>query len=145
MIEINNLLICNVGLPRSGKSTWSKQTGFPIVNKDSIRLALHGQRFLKEMEGWVQDITVVMVKSLFLAGHKTVILDETNISQARRDSWLSDDWDVQYNYFTTPKEVCIERALKTNDYEIIPVIERMADQWHYQNCQPMGKDKNDST
>ncbi len=145
MIKINNLLICNVGLPRSGKSTWSRSTPFPIVNKDSIRLALHGQRFLKEMEGWVQDISVVMVKALFFAGHKTVILDECNITIERRDSCQSDDWEVQYNYFNTPKEVCIERALKTDDYEIIPVIERMADQWHYQMCKPMGKDKNVST
>ena len=86
-----------------------------------------------------------MVKALFLAGHHTVILDETNITQARRDSWLSDDWSVQYNYFNTPKEVCIERALLTEDYYLIPIIEKMADQWQYQNGGKSMGVENDST
>jgi predicted kinase len=129
MIEINNVLICTVGLPRSGKSTWAKTTSFPIVNKDAIRLALHGKRYLLEAEGMVNELSKIMVKSLFLAGHKTVILDETNITKQRRDVWLSNDWTTEYTVFDTPKEICIERALLTDDYEIIPIIEKMSDQW----------------
>jgi predicted kinase len=33
-------LILTVGLPRSGKTTWAKQQGVPMVNRDAIRLAL---------------------------------------------------------------------------------------------------------
>jgi predicted kinase len=130
-------LICNVGLPRSGKTTWSKSMLLPIVNKDAIRLALHGQRYIQESEGWVHQMALTMIKSLFLAGHDTVILDATNITKKRRDDWLSDDWDTHFKLFNTSKEVCIERAMETFDYVIIPVIERMSDQWE--------KEKNDST
>ena len=35
-------LIVMVGLPRSGKTTWARKQGYPIVNPDSIRLAFHG-------------------------------------------------------------------------------------------------------
>ncbi len=32
-----NRLILTVGLPRSGKTTWALEQGWPIVNPDSIR------------------------------------------------------------------------------------------------------------
>ena len=38
-------IIVTVGLPRSGKTTWAREQGYPIVNPDSIRLSLHGKRF----------------------------------------------------------------------------------------------------
>lgn len=41
-------LILTIGLPRSGKSTWAKQQGCPVVNPDSIRLALHGKAYIQE-------------------------------------------------------------------------------------------------
>ncbi|KKK82651.1 hypothetical protein LCGC14_2801230, partial [marine sediment metagenome] len=43
-------LILTVGLPRSGKSTWARKQGHPIVNPDSIRLALYGEPFIEEAE-----------------------------------------------------------------------------------------------
>src|SRR5690554_6874569 len=33
-----HILICTVGLPRSGKTTWARKQSYPIVNPDSIRL-----------------------------------------------------------------------------------------------------------
>lgn len=129
----DKVLIVNVGLPRAGKTTWSKEMNQPIVNKDAIRLALHGKRYVQEAEGWVHQIALTMVKALFFAGHNVVIIDATNVSQKRRDAWLSDDWEVRYNIFNTPKEVCIERALLTDDYEIISIIEKMADAWEKVN------------
>ena len=38
---------------RSGKTTWARQQGVPIVNRDAIRLALHGQRFEPRAESVV--------------------------------------------------------------------------------------------
>lgn len=67
-------LLVTVGLPRSGKSTWAKQQGAPVVNPDAIRLALHGQAFLQEAEPLVWVMAKYMVEALFLAGHSTVIL-----------------------------------------------------------------------
>lgn len=121
-----NTLILTVGLPRSGKSFWSRQTGLPTVNPDSIRLALHGQEFCPSAEPMVWAVARLMVKSLFLAGHPVVILDATNLTPRRRDEWLSKDWTCEYVGFTTPMEVCLERAHATGKPNLCPVIRRMA-------------------
>jgi predicted kinase len=121
------LLICTVGLPRSGKSTWTKQQRLPIVNRDAVRLALHGQRFLAEAEDMVAAMTKYMAKALFLGGNQTVIVDECNVSEKRRELWLSDKWDTVFQYFDTPVEECERRAIATGQEDLIPVINRMAE------------------
>jgi predicted kinase len=119
-------LIMPIGLPRSGKTTWARQNGNPIVSPDEIRLALHGQRFAAEAEPFVWAIAQVMVKALFAAGHDYVILDATNITRKRREVWRSELWRREFVVAGATKEQCIERAMKLGDSEIIPVIERMA-------------------
>jgi len=120
-------LIATVGLPRSGKSTWAKQQGIPVVNPDSIRLAMHGQRFIADAEPFVWATVKVMVRALFLAGHDKVILDSTNNTRKHRDEWQSPNkWMTLFKYFETPASECIARARMTDDEEIVPVIERMA-------------------
>jgi predicted kinase len=127
MSDTKKELILMVGLPRSGKSTYAKTTGFPIVNPDSIRLALHGERFISDAEPMVWAIAKYMVKSLFLAGHSTVILDATNTTAKRREEWVSRHWKVSIMHITTTKEVCISRAIEEGDTDIIQVIERMSE------------------
>lgn len=124
-------LILTVGLPRSGKSTWSRQQGCPIVNPDSIRLALHGQRFQILAEPFVWAIAKVMVRSLFLAGHDKVIVDATHVKREYREQWRKEirDWNVVCKLIPTSKEECLARADAGDDDEIIPIIERMADQF----------------
>lgn len=123
-----NILILTIGLPRSGKSTWAKETGFPIVNRDAIRLALHGQPFLKEAEPMVTAIEEYMVKSLFLAGNKVVIVDATHLKRKYIERWISDDWKLKVKVFLTPKEVCIQRAIDTDKPYLIPIIEKMIEE-----------------
>jgi len=119
-------LILTVGLPRSGKSTWARKQGHPIVNPDSIRLALYGQPFIEETESMVWVIARYMVRALFLAGHDIVILDATNITRERRDFWESEDWNCSNYYFKTSIRACIERAVKDNREDLIPIIKKMA-------------------
>jgi predicted kinase len=121
-----HILICAVGLPRSGKTTWARSQSYPIVNPDSIRLAIHGQRFVGRAEPFVWAVAKAMVRSLFLAGHQIVILDATGNTKARRDEWVSPDWATFYRVVDTPADVCVERARAERDEEIIPIIERMA-------------------
>ncbi len=128
---MKNILLCLVGLPRSGKSTWAKDMAYrsefyPIVNKDSIRLALHGNVFDATKEDEVRKIARVTVTALFLAGHKIVCLDETNITYLRRNEWQSRSWNVRFKVFSASKEVCIRRAKVKGESKIIPVIEQMA-------------------
>jgi predicted kinase len=121
-----NKLIIMVGLPRSGKTTWAIQQNLPIVSKDAIRIALHGQRFLSEAEEFVDTLSTYMVKSLFLAGNKTVIVDDCHNTEKRRERWLNDNWRIEYKIIPTTEEECIRRAMEENDVEIIPVIKRMS-------------------
>lgn len=124
-----NKLILTVGLPLSGKSTWAKKQNLPIVCPDAIRIALHGERFKSDAEPMVWVIAKYMVKSLFLAGHNHIILDATNTTLKARHNWNDDKWECYYKIIKTEKEVCAKRAIKNEDTIILPVIERMANQY----------------
>ncbi len=120
-------LILTVGLPRSGKSTWSASKGFPVVNPDSIRIAMHGRDFIKEMEWMIWGTARTMVKSLFFAGHKTVILDSTAISRKVRDEWQNDFWEVKFMDFRDVSVTeCVRRANEEGKTRLGEVILRMA-------------------
>ncbi len=127
--SVSNTLILLVGLPYSGKSTWANQQAAPIVCPDSIRLALHGQRFVSEAEPFVWAIAKTMAKSLFFSEHQRVIIDATNTTEKRRSFWRDDMWNIAFHHIDTSVEICLERARAINDISIIPVIERMAKQF----------------
>ncbi|MFQ5589562.1 MAG: AAA family ATPase [Phycisphaerae bacterium] len=119
-------LILTIGLPYSGKSTWAKEQAVPVVNPDSVRLALHGQQFVNEAEPYVWAICHTMVAALFMAGHNRIILDSCNNTDKRRREWYnSPDWDTHMKVFDTSASECIARANAKGDTDIIPVIRRM--------------------
>jgi predicted kinase len=126
-------LYLTVGLPQSGKTTWarafSRQHGAPIVNPDSIRLALHGQPFIAQAEPFVWAIAKVMVAALFLAGHEIVIVDATNISRRRRDEWKSPRWERAFKGFETDPAECKRRAVENGRDDLLPVIDRMMSEY----------------
>ncbi len=121
----NKLLILTVGLPRSGKSTWSQKMGHPIVSPDAIRLALHGQRFVATAEPIVWATAKLMVASLFEAGHSAVIVDACHNTIKRRNEWLDSRWEIKLVSFPADAAPCIARARMTGREDLIPVIERM--------------------
>lgn len=133
-------LLSLLGLPRSGKSTITarlrRELGVPVVNADSVRYALHGQRYRSLAEPFVFAIREVMVRSLFGAGHDLVIYDETNYSRATRDRMKSEEWQNVYLVVDTPPEVCKERALATDQPDLLPVIDAM-----FARYQPLGEDE----
>lgn len=126
-------LIAMVGLPRSGKSTTvaplSKKLGAPIVRRDAIRLAVHGQRYASEAEPFIKALDLYMIRSLFLAGHDVVICDETNYSRAARNHMRDENWDTVFYHVPTGASVCMERAVKTAQEDLIPVIDGMVARW----------------
>lgn len=126
-------LHCMVGLPYSGKSTRAKELSeignMPIVCPDTIRVALHGKKFLPDAEPYVWAIAKTMVKALFMAGHPDVILDATNITQERRNEWLSKRWLTKFYHCATPVEICKERASKAGDTVMLEIIDKMAEQF----------------
>lgn len=125
-------LIVMVGLPRSGKSTACKEyrdRGYPVVARDAVRLAVHGCRYRQEAEPLVAAITKQMVTALFIAGHDTVVVDECNVTKRERDKWKSPHWARQFHVIPNSLWESRDRAEDAKDYEIIPVIERMAQEW----------------
>ena len=116
-----------VGLPYSGKTTQALKLGLPIVSRDAVTLALHGERFLYAADWLVWPMAVLMVRALFEAGHTHVIVNATNNTVKRRQFWVdAGDWEVQYQIIDTTEKLCIQRAQQAEDTEIIPVIARMA-------------------
>jgi predicted kinase len=104
-----------------------------VVNPDSIRLALYNEAFISSAEPFVWAIAKCMVKALFIAGHKTVILDATNTTIGRQDDWngVAEDINatVKFKVFRTHAIECMERATNDNKEFLIPVIQRMALNW----------------
>ena len=129
-----NTLICMVGIPRSGKSTYAKELGFPIVCPDEIRLALHGKAFEPLAEDMVWAIAKIMVRALFGAGHEYVVLDATNVTKRARNNWKSKKWDTEFIVIPTPVSLCIKRA-KACDFPV-EVVERMS-----KNFEPLEADE----
>ena len=128
----DNVLIMTHGLPRSGKSTWSRKQGTPIVCPDAIRLAKTGKRWLGPIEHEVWATARTMVRALFLAGHKTVILDSTTGTRQQRD-FFAPSPDVPWNRYIkivpTSPTTCIRRALVGPYPELVDVIEFMTANW----------------
>lgn len=122
-----------MGLPYSGKSTrarqMAEQDGTPIVSPDAIRFALTGQRFQPLAEPFVWATAKLMVRALFEAGHRLVILDATNTTRKRRDEWRDAQWHRSIYVIETPVSECLARAERSGDGEIRPIIERMALAW----------------
>jgi len=131
-------LICTVGLPRSGKSTWAHEQGVTIVNPDSFRLAVHGQRYWGPGEKLVWATIFLCVRALFMGGTDTIILDATNTTRAQRDQWKSDEWCTYFydGCADVSAEVCKERAVATGQTDLLPIIDRMA-----VDFEPVGDDE----
>jgi predicted kinase len=123
----HKILVAMVGLPYSGKSFKAKQLAAPIVCPDTIRVALHGKKFVPAAEPYVWAIAKTMVKALFLAGHDCVVLDATNTTVDRRAEWLSKDWETDFCCIKTPVAMCITRAVEAGDDVMVDIIESMGE------------------
>jgi adenosyl cobinamide kinase/adenosyl cobinamide phosphate guanylyltransferase len=132
-----------IGLQRSGKSTWATRwmrddprfengITFPraVVCADDIRKAVTGHRYNRRAEPVVFMVKDYMIEALLQRGHD-VLVDgtHTTVISIRRNFEI--DIDAQWTLINTPKEVCIQRALDTNQADLVPVLERTGDQLKY--------------
>ncbi len=141
----SKLLICTVGLPYAGKTTWALSQDCPIVSPDGLRVALHGARFIMPAEPMIWTMTDYMIIALFVAGHDKVILDSTcNTANRRQERILygqTGGYQVKFEYFKTSAKVCADRARFAHDEDIIPTIIRMDEErdWDIEKKAPGGE------
>ena len=118
-----------ISLPRAGKSTFAKDwvTRQPmrvVVCGDTIRLALHGQRYNPLAETIVFGMQHVFIRSLLNDGYE-VLFDDTNSSRISIQRLLEIDPNATPIFINTPVDVCKERAIKTGQLDLIKVIDRI--------------------
>lgn len=92
MTDTGNKLLVLSGPPRCGKSTWAhnrveQRPGCAIVNCDAVRRALYQRRFWMPCEKLIHPYAWIMVRALFIAGHREVIIDETNLTLESIGEW----------------------------------------------------------
>jgi len=115
----NKKIIVNVGIPGSGKTTYSKEfvsstTNWVRVCRDDYRFMLQNLPMLPgKGEVLVTDLVFSTAKKALLSGFN-VILDATHvqlkyINQVVEE--LGEMAEIEFNLFDTPLEVCIERDL----------------------------------
>lgn len=80
-------IIC--GLPRTGKSTWTKKNSRNciVVSPDSIRKEIFGHQFHSFANNYVFALAEAMVLLLLKQG-KNVIVDATHLNEFTREKWL---------------------------------------------------------
>lgn len=125
-----------IGLQRSGKSTYANQWVrdkprekysiiFPrvIVCADNIRMAVTGQRYNRHAEPTIFMIKDYMIEALLSRGFD-VIIDGTHTTKISIQRIFEIDLDAQWTLINTPFEICKHRALKTNQPDLVPVLNR---------------------
>jgi predicted kinase len=131
-----------IGLPRSGKTTFRNQLikqktiDLTVVSADELRMLMFNKRFDVDNEPLVWYHRKIFLRSLMVHG-KNVLIDETNTTIARRKGLF--DLCEQYKYdcigvhIATNRDICVSRALEDNDNDIIPIIDRMNNQFEKPN------------
>lgn len=139
------VVICK-GLPASGKSTWAKEQvakGALRINKDELRLMLHGGKWSPKNEKEVVEARDNLLRAA-LGTNKKIIIDDTNLAgnheKRVRDivnSWnklvktaemsegSSSTYTVSVKVFDISVEEAVKRDLKRAASVGRDVIERM--------------------
>jgi len=127
-------VLINIGLPGSGKTTWSKE--FVSKNPEWVRVGRDDFRFmLKDSpildpkgEKMLNDLMTQTTRKALLSGYN-VIVDNTHcklkyINEAIAS--VNDLADVDFRYFDVPMATCIERDKLREKKVGAPIISKMA-------------------
>lgn len=142
-----NKLYFTIGLPRSGKSTLCKkwqqnklfienhtflesmnkldEPEYPrvVVTPDYWRLAL-GHRYNWHTEPVVFSHVQIAVRAMLKAGYD-VLVDDTHTTENSIIRLFEENIEAQYIYVNQLLGVCMDRATKTNQSDLIPVIRKL--------------------
>lgn len=116
-----------VGLPASGKSTFTKTLkNCVVVSSDEIREQLFGSAECQDNPKLVFDTARKRIAEA-LKNNKNVIFDATNINHKARKLTLNFDAYQVAIFFTTSAEECKKRNAQRERHVPESVIDRMAD------------------
>ena len=102
-------LICTIGLPFSGKATWAKAQGLPVID---LEISEKLMKTKSQKNTSALEFTRQMIQSLFLSGNSVVILLAENLTRKEREFWQSKDsfWNTQYREFSITELEAIRLA-----------------------------------
>ena len=118
------------GLPRSGKTTWitKNRTNEVVISADELRYIVYGQRFWGEGETLMWSIRDCMLR-YFLSQGVDIIIDETNTTVKRRKPIIALAKKAGYVIIGYLIDYALHDCIDRADDALIPVIERMAEQF----------------
>lgn len=131
-------LICLVGLPASGKSTYAiqlaeRRSNTVICSSDGIRKELCGDESSQDKNKEVFELLHKRIKQ-YLKDGTDVIYDATNINSKRRRAFLSELKNIPCVkvcvVIATPFEECCKRNALRDRVVPYEVIERMYKNWN---------------
>ncbi len=136
-VDYDGRLIIGIGGARSGKSTWSKKwtqriihDRFPIDNQprlawntDATRLSITNQRYNRRAEPAAFMIKHYAIESMYLSGY-AVFCDGTHTTKTSIRRMLEIDINATHMVFNPGLEVLRERAIATDQSDLLPVVER---------------------
>ena len=116
--KYNKNLVFSVGLPRSGKSTFTESWGEAhswhprvIINVDDYRSVIAGQNYHRNSEPLVWGCVSTTTKALLK--NYSVFFDDTNTSEWSLQRLFEIYPQAQYVMVHTAPDVCVARAYKT--------------------------------
>ena len=155
-------LICTVGLPGCGKTTWAKlyvkrNTNAVIICRDDLRDHIYGgdYHFSKAKEQFITDCQIKLAEAA-VESNKDIIIADTNLNSSVLNRWKTFSKNNKYNFeikdffkeFETDEH---HRFFSINAYvkrckqwnlqrtKIVPekVIDDMAKKYYYSTIQPV--------
>jgi predicted kinase len=123
-------IVLLVGLPGSGKSTYAKRRGLPVLSSDVLRELLSGDVNNQNIHARVFATLRYLLRQRLAIGQPVTVVDATNLTRQERRPYREIarklDVPIEAVHFDTPLEVCLARNAARG--RIVPedVIRRMA-------------------
>lgn len=119
-----------VGLPGSGKSTWAREQGLPILSSDDVRVLLTGDEDNQNVHKQVFAALRFLLRQRLAIGMPVTAIDATNLMPKFRRDWIAIarkfGAQAEAVFFDVPVEICHQRN-RDRDRVVDPaVIDRMA-------------------
>lgn len=128
-MENKGRLYFTIGLSRCGKTTFAEEWGNQernriVLEQDHFRISTYGIRFRLEGEELARGAFITAIRACLLKGYDVLAVD-THSGYWNVNQLLMIDPNAKAYIFHTPKEVCIQRAIETNQPDLVSSIERM--------------------